>query len=112
MATRRNKQQQLFDDGVLRLSPRVCVSPGDRIRVSGGPTIAGRPFCERGLFGVVAVIVKRTRVYLDCVRISTEDGSPSGRFCLFVQGKPYRRADLPGVTWRPFKIKKCRGANT
>jgi hypothetical protein len=85
-----------------QLSPRVCLRPGDRIRVSSGPycRLGGQriPVAARGLFVLVEVIVERSRVYLL--------GYGAGGYAmLHVSGR--RRSRIPGLVCRPYRVRRA-----
>jgi hypothetical protein len=85
-----------------QLSPRVCLRPGDRIRVSSGPycRLGGQriPVAARGLFTLVEVIVERSRVYLL--------GYGAGGYSLLhVAGR--RRSRIPGLVCRPYRVRRA-----
>ena len=86
-------------------NPRLRLEPGDFFRASGGPySLSGRGLGPVGLFRLVRVIVSRRRIYLDAVHVVGAESS--GQFLLYVEGNPYRRAGLPGVIWRPYRVRK------
>jgi hypothetical protein len=85
-----------------QLSPRVCLQPGDRIRVSGGPycRLGGQriPVAARGLFVLVEVVHERSRVYLL--------GYGAGGYSLLhVAGR--RRSRIPGLVCRPYRVRRA-----
>ena len=87
-----------------QLSPRVCLKPGDRIRVSSGPycRLGGQriPVAARGLFTLVEVIAERSRVYLL--------GYGAGGYSLLhVAGR--RRSRIPGLVCRPYRVRRAAG---
>lgn len=85
-----------------QLSPRVCLRPGDRIRVTSGPycRLGGQriPVAARGLFVVVEVIVERSRVYLLAY-------GAGGYSLLHVAGR--RRSRVPGLVCRPYRVRRA-----
>ena len=121
---KRKKQRQLVlflfeqEPNAMRFD-REVVRPHDWIKATGGPTFIGRAF-ERGVtFEVVAVLFKPERgngpgrTWLDCYRLESMPRPSgkrlwirSGRYVLYVSGKPYRSKHTPGVLWRPFKVRK------
>ena len=85
-----------------QLSPRVCLQPGDRIRVSSGPycRLGGQriPVAARGLFVLVEVVHERSRVYLL--------GYGAGGYSLLhVAGR--RRSRIPGLVCRPYRVRRA-----
>jgi len=87
-----------------KLSPRVTLHPGDRIRVSSGPycRLGGQriPVAARGLFMIVEVIVERSRVYLLAY-------GAGGYSLLHVAGR--RRSRVPGLVCRPYRVRRAAG---
>jgi hypothetical protein len=93
----------------LKISPRVTIRPGSRVTLSGGPVYEseGRPKCVarlRGEFLVLGILRRGNRVWLE-VRGLTQ---VSGTFTVYVSGRAYRRPDLPGILWRPFRVRRRR----
>jgi hypothetical protein len=86
-----------------RLSPRVVLVPGDRIRVSGGPYYllsSGErvSMAARGTFKLVAIEeTARGRVTLHAE-------GPGGHAVLHVAGR--RRSRISGLVARPYKIRR------
>jgi hypothetical protein len=85
-----------------QLSPRVCLRPGDRIRVSSGPycRLGGQriPVAARGLFTLIEVIADRSRVYL-------LGYGPGGFAVIHVAGR--RRSRIPGLVCRPYRVRRA-----
>jgi len=85
-----------------RLSPRVILQPGDRIRVSSGPyyRLGGQriPLAARGVHVVVEVVQQRSRVYLLAY-------GPGGYALLHVAGR--RRSRIPGLVCRPYRVRRA-----
>jgi hypothetical protein len=88
------------------------LSPGGLVRISGGATWRGRPIGPRGRFRIVRVYSdRRGRRFVDAVRLDAA-GLAAGLFTLFVAGPPYRRASLPGIIFRPCRVKPLKPSPT
>lgn len=102
------KKQETFSD--CEISSRTTLQRGDRFRVGGGPTIRGGGSPLRGLFefrsAVVHFVRGRRRVFIEAVRI--ESGLIGAAHTFYVEGADYRRADLPGITFKPYTIRHVR----
>jgi hypothetical protein len=88
-----------------QLSPRVTLTPGDTIRVAGGPYYrladgSRVPLAARGLHRVVEVIHQRSRVYLLAY-------GPGGYSMLHVAGR--RRSRVAGLVCRPYRVRRIGG---
>jgi hypothetical protein len=85
-----------------QLSPRVCLQPGDRIRVTGGPyyRLGGQriPLAARGVHVVVEVIQQRSRVSLLAY-------GAGGYALLHVAGR--RRSRIEGLVCRPYRVRRA-----
>ncbi len=86
-----------------QLSPRVCLQPGDRFRVSGGPYYrlpdgTKIPLAARGTFALVAVEHGRGG------RVQLLGYGAGGFAVIHVAGR--RRSKVPGLVARPYRVKK------
>ena len=86
-----------------RLSPRVVIRPGDRIRISRGPYYRladGRrvPMAARGVVRLVEVVRQRSRVYLLAY-------GREGWVLLHVEGR--RRSAVAGLVCRPYSVRRA-----
>lgn len=90
----------------LQYGKRGSLKPGDLFKVGAGPTYNGRDIGVRGTFRVKAFWAKGKRVYCEAVRL--HKGYSLGQYTLYVQGKPYRRQQTPGLVMRPYKVRKKR----
>lgn len=91
-------------DNTYQLSPRVTLSPGDTIRVSGGPyyrLASGErvAVAARGTFALVEVVRHRSRVCLLAY-------GAGGYSLLHVAGR--RRSRVPGMVCRPYRVRRIR----
>lgn len=82
------------------------IRPGDVVRVSAGPKWGNTALGPRGTFRVRNILLRRERAFLDGILL--QDGLPAGCYTLYIAGRPYRRAALPGVVFRPHRIRKVR----
>lgn len=88
-----------------RLSPRVLLVPGDRIRVSGGPyylLASGQrvSMAARGTFLLVSIEQSARG------RVTLHAEGPGGHAVLHIAGR--RRSRIPGLVARPYKIRRVR----
>ena len=89
-----------------RLSPRVVLRRGDRVKLTGGTTYDGHSIGLHGVFELLKVLRKGKRVWLEC-RAVTKEGL-AGTYTVFVEGRSFRRRDLPGVVMRPYRVRRVR----
>lgn len=95
----------------LQISPRIRLQPGDRVKITGGETWRGQRIGVRGLFEFRGCREdRRGRTFADVVRI--DDGRRSQHYTLFAGGKPFRRAALPHMIFRPYRFRRVRGGRS
>jgi hypothetical protein len=86
-----------------QLSPRVTLQPGDRFRASGGPYWRCGderiPMAARGVFTLVEVLRRRSRVYLLAV-------GREGYCLLHVEGRRKNKS-MPNLVCRPYRIRRA-----
>jgi len=86
-----------------QLSPRVTLQPGDRFRATGGPYWRSGSerisMAARGVFTLVEVLRRRSRVYLLAV-------GREGYCLLHVDGRRKNRS-MPNLVCRPYRIRRA-----
>lgn len=96
-----------------RLSKKVVIRPGDKIRARGGPVYKGKRIGDPGIYEVRRVFTKRDRVFAECARLDKVSSKSdvrlaSGIFTLFISGKPYRSRVVESIINRPYRVSKVR----
>ncbi len=89
-----------------RVSPRVAIRPGSRVEFRGGGPEYETPDGPRrmrlpGVFVVRGIYGRGKRVWL-------EAGCECGVYRVFVAGRAYRNPAIPGVLWKPYKVRRMR----
>lgn len=107
----------LLPDGSLALSPRVTLYHGSAFRVSKGPYYNGTDgkvsVAARGKFRFICAYKRKRgrRIYVaaqEIVNVVGKSWMVGARVDLYADGPTFRHKDLPGVTMRPYKLKRVK----
>lgn len=98
------KKEEVIDE--YRLSARVTLRRGDKIRVSGGPFIRLHDG-EKMRMAVSGVCTFQNAVKRGAVVCLVARHAKSGWVALHVAGRR-RNMDIPNLVCRPYKIRKVR----